>query len=254
MHHEKKTVLTIVTVTKNDACRLKDTIDNIASLGKPERFEHLVIDASDDYKKIIYPSSSVKFKHIRSNDSGIYDAMNAGLNAAKGEWVLFINSGDLVYDINLVEKLKCFLHEYRYKNPSVIYSTSILKRKKSLSVLSTGGMRTLEYNMPFSHQSCIIKKDIHLENHYLTKLKFTADHYMLRDLYRQGACFLDLGFSIAVITDQGVADRNRIKVWKERLQFSEGILNKSIIFAYIVREFMAQAVKIIVQLIYKVKK
>ena len=35
-------------------------------------------------------------------DKGIYDAMNVGLSLARGEYVLFLNSGDVLIDRPLI--------------------------------------------------------------------------------------------------------------------------------------------------------
>lgn len=44
-------------------------------------------------------------KVIIEKDKGIYDAMNKGLRLSEGEWILFLNSGDILFNSSTLENI-----------------------------------------------------------------------------------------------------------------------------------------------------
>ncbi len=88
-------LLTIISVTKDDAAGLRRTVDRAAGL-RAAGVEHVVIDGSAEPVTGL-PAEVVV---IRREAHGIADAFNAGLEGARGEWVWFLNGGDVV-DPNL---------------------------------------------------------------------------------------------------------------------------------------------------------
>lgn len=91
--------LSIITINYNNAEGLEKTIRSIVSQNRND-FEYIVIDgnSTDNSKEIIEKYSDQIDYWISEPDSGIYNAMNKGIRQAKGEYLLFINSGDCLKD------------------------------------------------------------------------------------------------------------------------------------------------------------
>lgn len=89
--------VSIITINYNNAEGLEKTIRSIVSQDHSD-FEHIVIDgnSSDQSVDIIKKYETHLTYWISEPDSGIYNAMNKGIKQAKGEYVLFINSGDII--------------------------------------------------------------------------------------------------------------------------------------------------------------
>ena len=90
--------LSIVTVNLNNADGLLKTIESVASQTFTD-FEYIIVDgaSTDESLNIICQYENVPMSHfqwISEPDSGIYQAMNKGIRMAKGEYLLFLNSGD----------------------------------------------------------------------------------------------------------------------------------------------------------------
>lgn len=91
-----KPLLSIITVVLNDLEGLRRTQASLQNLDLP--YEWIVIDgASTDgtlewFQYQLGPSVQIVSEH----DYGIYDAMNKGWRLARGEWVYFINAGDML--------------------------------------------------------------------------------------------------------------------------------------------------------------
>ena len=87
-----------------------------------KNFEVLVIDGNSTDNTIavvnkyisIYPNIHI----VSEKDKGIYDAMNKGIEKAKGEWLYFIGSDDALFDIHVLQKVNI---EMKKKNSHVLY-------------------------------------------------------------------------------------------------------------------------------------
>jgi glycosyltransferase involved in cell wall biosynthesis len=90
-------ILTIITPVYNGSSFLKACLENISEQWQ-EGIEHLVIDGgSNDGSTEILQASSQIYKHINwisEKDSGQSEAMNKGINLAKGQWISFLNVDD----------------------------------------------------------------------------------------------------------------------------------------------------------------
>lgn len=93
--------LSIITVKLNNRDGLKRTIDSVVSQTFTD-YEWIVIDGgSTDGSRELIEQYQDHFAYWCSEpDKGIYNAMNKGIAHAKGEWLQFLNSGDVLYSNN----------------------------------------------------------------------------------------------------------------------------------------------------------
>lgn len=86
--------LTLITITKDDPVGLGRTLVSAAALRSRPGVEQLVVYAPGTVPDI--GDQSVVLLPQRS--SGIAGAFNEGLNAARGEWIWFLNGGDAIHE------------------------------------------------------------------------------------------------------------------------------------------------------------
>lgn len=98
--------LSIITINYNNAIGLEKTIRSIISQSF-QNFEYIVIDgASTDMSVEVIKKYSDQINHwISEPDNGIYNAMNKGIKYACAEYLLFINSGDTLYNENVLQNI-----------------------------------------------------------------------------------------------------------------------------------------------------
>ena len=87
--------LSIITINLNNKAGLEKTINSV--LGQSYKdYQFIIIDggSSDGSKAVLEHIDNKNTIVISEKDNGIYDAMNKGINLAKGEYLLFLNSGD----------------------------------------------------------------------------------------------------------------------------------------------------------------
>ena len=97
--------ISVITINYNNKEGLEKTIESVVNQSLQD-FEYIVIDGnSTDGSQEILEKYTAKISHAVSEpDTGIYNAMNKGIKAATGEYILFLNSGDEFYATQSLEK------------------------------------------------------------------------------------------------------------------------------------------------------
>jgi glycosyltransferase involved in cell wall biosynthesis len=93
-------LLSIVTVSLNTEATIERTLASVALQQVKFGVEHICVDggSSDHTRRIIdsWAERNPRIMRIYEPDKGIFDAMNKGLGAAHGEYVLFLNADDFL--------------------------------------------------------------------------------------------------------------------------------------------------------------
>ena len=163
MEQEFKPLLSVITVVYNNVKHLERTIKSVINQSYPY-IEYLVIDgASTDGTLNILEKYHDKIDVLISEpDQGIYDAMNKGLKLAKGDYVLFMNSGDEIFAPDTVEKVFTSLAfaDIYYGETEMLneqLESQGRRRHQAPEELTTSSFK---YGMSVSHQAIYIKKSI----------------------------------------------------------------------------------------------
>lgn len=164
-------LITIVTVVFNGEEYLGKTIRSVAEQTYTNK-EYIVIDggSSDRTLDIVRSYKQHIDYWISEPDRGIYDAMNKGINSANGEWIVFMNAGDIFFDHQTVEKARCFLH----KDALIVYGDALISRKEQL-LLQNQRNRHMDVRKSIIHQSMFIK------TWYLKKDPYSLEYPIMAD-------------------------------------------------------------------------
>jgi glycosyltransferase involved in cell wall biosynthesis len=95
--------ISIITINYNNVAGLQQTIDSVLCQSYPN-LDYIVIDgASNDGSVEVIEKNATKLGFwVSEKDKGIYNAMNKGIKAAKGEYLLFLNSGDKLINKDVI--------------------------------------------------------------------------------------------------------------------------------------------------------
>ena len=98
--------LSIITINYNNKEGLRDTIESVVHQ-RCQDFEWVIIDggSSDGSRELIEQHSEQITYWVSEPDKGIYNAMNKGIRVAHGDYLMFLNSGDSLYDEQTIEKV-----------------------------------------------------------------------------------------------------------------------------------------------------
>lgn len=175
--------ISVITVCFNSQDTIRMTIESVLSQ-KYENFEYIIVDGAskDNTMNIIAEYDDVRMKVISEPDKGLYDAMNKGTVIATGDYLSFMNSGDVFKDdlvlTDIAEGLK---GDLTYGNVIRIREDGELcekygNRNRVKWLLLKGRM--------ICHQAMFIKADVMSEYSYDLDYKITADFNMLCKLVR----------------------------------------------------------------------
>ena len=159
--------ISLITVTYNAAEVLERTILSIINQSFSD-YEYIIIDgnSTDGTIELIKKYQSKISKTLIEPDSGLYDAMNKGMQMAEGEYIWFMNAGDQLYDTDTLTQLFQTGSE-----ADIIYSDTLVVSKAGeeiglLSRLTHNNApanltwKRMNKGMVVCHQSFIVRKSI----------------------------------------------------------------------------------------------
>jgi glycosyltransferase involved in cell wall biosynthesis len=98
-------LLSIITINYNNAKGLQKTIDSVVNQSFQD-FDYVVIDggSTDESMSIAKTYSRINYS-ISERDKGVFDAQNKGIDASKGDYLLFLNSGDVLLHNDVLQQV-----------------------------------------------------------------------------------------------------------------------------------------------------
>lgn len=190
--------VTVVTAVLNDAGHIEQTILSVISQTDIE-IEYIIVDggSKDGTLELIGKYKDKISLLISEPDRGVYDAMNKGIKYSTGDFVYFLNSGDVLLNPSILSKIK--LEELKERN-AIIYGNV---------VVAYGNIEALEKPRPFfnskmkfkgigiCHQSMFFPGELIRNEKYDLSYKIAADYDLVYRLWRKGTEFLYRDITIA---------------------------------------------------------
>jgi glycosyltransferase involved in cell wall biosynthesis len=180
-----KYLISIVTINLNNLTGLKKTVQSVL-LQNYSRIEYLIIDggSTDGSVEFIESNENNLSYWCSEKDEGIYDAMNKGIICAKGDYVLFLNSGDYFYDSKSLSYLV-----NNSNNEGIIYGKMGMYVNESLQSKAYPCKLSLAYFRydTIPHQSAIIKRELFDKfGYYKTHFTIVSDWAFFVDCIIKG--------------------------------------------------------------------
>ena len=165
-------ILSIVTVVRNDRQGLATTLASVASQSARSAIQMIVIDGNSTDDTLAATKDFKLDVMISEPDTGLYDAMNKGLDHATGKYVYFLNSGDSFDSTETVEKIIS-----NFKDDNAVYYCSVEIQSSDVKWLSAP-LQSKHFNyaeyLPH-HQSIFYPAIFYKANRYNLAYKIQAD-------------------------------------------------------------------------------
>lgn len=175
-------LVSIVTVTLNDHDGLVRTIESLQTQIGEIDYEHIIVDGMSNYDVagLISELSSTARLH-QGKDDGLYDAMNRGTQIARGNYILYLNSGDTLAEPELLAVMGAKLIALR---PDFLWGDSLERQLNGEICYKTSRpIRWMAFGMISHHQSMIFSLELINKNaiSFDLSLKIAADYdFLLR--------------------------------------------------------------------------
>lgn len=211
----------IITITYNAVRWVEQTIQNILGQSYPN-IEYIVIDggSTDGTVDIIKQYESGITYWVSESDKGIYDAMNKGLRHATGDYVWFVNAGDLLSTLGTVQEVVSLIQKKKVL-PDIIYGeTNIIDEKgqflglRRLKIPKRLSWKSFRMGMLVCHQSFIVKRT--LAPFYDLQYRYSADYDWCIRCMKQAKSLYNTHLVLSNFLDGGTSTTQRKASLRER--------------------------------------
>jgi glycosyltransferase involved in cell wall biosynthesis len=191
--------LSIVTINYNNIVGLEETIGSInkqIGINKKD-FEYIVIDGlSGDGSQNIIKQSNIITGYKIEKDDGIADAFNKGISLASGEYLYFLNSGDIFYNENSLSNL---INKLETNNCSLLIGKVAMVNNNNEILMIVGEEIDFEkqvYRNYLPHQGMLIKKFFfdkygNYDREYRLGMDYEWSTRLIKDYYKLNIKFID---------------------------------------------------------------
>lgn len=235
----------IITVCLNPGEKLRATLDSV--LGQTCQDAEIVLkdggstDGSVERWRRENESrrEAGRVKIYTEKDRGIYDAMNQAVRYAAGEFLLFLNCGDIFFDERVLERTLGYLKEEEKAGTDmdrlVLYGDTF-SEKNQVIVASPPGITgfTCYRNIP-CHQTCFYSAALCREKPYDLQYEIRGDYdHFLWCFYEAKAKMRHMNFPAASYEGGGVSENrdNRKRDRQEHRQITCRYMGRGELLGY----------------------
>ena len=240
----KNIYFSIIIVSLNTKEKLRNTLESVYKQKiYPKNYEIIVVDGMsiDGTQEEILNKKNKIDKLIIEKDAGIYDAMNKGIKYANGEWIIFLNSGDLFYKNNILKKI----YSYKLSENDVIYGDTIVNNKEFKYKINGKLFNKNSINIPFCHQSSFVKTEL-IKKKFDTKYKVSSDFNFFLNCFKDQKKFCYIDKYLSRIKGGGLSDLSRQLVYNENIEIlRKNNLNYQANFLYLykIKDYFLSIIK-----------
>lgn len=219
--------LSIITINLNNSNGLQKSIESVVSQNF-EDYEYLIVDGGsiDDSKNVILKFANKISFWISEPDKGIYNAMNKGILRAKGEYLLFLNSGDCLENENVLHDV--FSED---RTADIIYGHLNLSGEDGIKVHRAIDEKKLSltyfFNDSLGHSSTFISKKLFVNDLYDESFSIAADKkFFIEKIIQRNCSIQKVDLIIANFNLNGISNnpRNQNKIREENNRIFNNIL------------------------------
>lgn len=209
--------ISIVTISYNCVTEIEKTIKSVLGQDYPN-VEYIVIDggSKDGTKEIIERYADEIGYWVSEPDGGIYNAMNKGIDAATGDWIIFMNAGDTFHEDTVLSKV--FAKQYAAEVEVIYGNVSMVFPTKGALMKSFANLKAESKAFDICHQGAFTRLNVLKQIHYDESYRIMADLDSFRKIYEHGGGFEYRDVVIADFDLMGISSTKPFLSCKESLR------------------------------------
>lgn len=201
-------LISIITVCYNAENTIEETIKSVISQTY-NSIQYIIIDGKSKDNTISTIKKYIDYIDIliSEQDKGIYDAMNKGLTYVKGDYVIFMNAGDLFNNKTTVQEITKHIND----KETIYFGNSIrcFSDQKKLKIERINRFRITRKNI--CHQAIFYPSEYIKQIGYDLKYPILADWVLNIRLYKQ-LKYKHVNIPICIFDETGISSSsNRFK-------------------------------------------
>lgn len=207
-------MITIVTINLNNKDGLKRTIESVINQSFFNKIEYVIIDggSTDGSVDVIKEYDDNIAYWCSEPDGGIFPAMNKSIEHINGDYVLYLNSGDILNKNNVIERV------YGELDKDIVYGNEYkVNNKRTLARFPDNLNENFFKKSALPHQSTFIRAELLKERGYSEKWKVLGDWSWLRErIMVDKVSYKHLNFPISDYDLNGFSTINQKLFFAER--------------------------------------
>ena len=214
-------MISIITITYNAERWLERTMKSVLAQTCKE-YEYIIVDGGSkdgtvDIIKRLEPEFEGRLSWKSELDKGLYDAMNKGIQRAKGDFVWFINAGDEIYAPETLAHVVAAATD----DTDIVYGKAC--------IVNAEGVKVSEHHKPtppnlqrkhllnglvVCHQAILVRRSI--AKPYDLQYRICADYEWVLKAVSASRKNTYLDEYVCKFLTEGVSKKQRKRAWKER--------------------------------------
>jgi putative colanic acid biosynthesis glycosyltransferase len=214
----------IVTVVLNDLAGLKETQKSVYAQSHQE-VEWIVIDSAstDGTPDYLRSLALANLEWLSERDTGIYDGMNKGLDRARGEYVIFMNAGDVFAADTVLEQVARAVSVSG--SHDLVFGDALQQTAGGeLFLKPARKIEAIMYGMFTHHQAIFYRREAAQKIRYDQRWVIAGDYALTASLFMARASSLKVNLPICVFKEGGLSQKRELLGRREALQVQKTIL------------------------------
>lgn len=216
---EEAPFLSIITINKDGLRGLQRTVASV-EFQTYRSYEHIIVDGVSRDGSLGYIRKLVRrgeVYHVQDEGRGIYSAMNDGLEKAKGDYVMFLNSGDRLFDSKSLANLVVAGKECDVAYGLVAIRDSAGKIETIKTCTKVEFDKSYQHRLPSLAASLISRKKLQEIGFFDTRYRISSDVETMYRISLSSGTFVHVASPVVLFDMTGISSRRPVVAWIERL-------------------------------------